>query len=364
LEATYVNIDESYIGKTVAQDIFANTQHPIIAKNTIITPEMLHVLKVFQISKVLVFKDGIIDKDRSDKEVGSKTVVETIELVEDSFETYYQEAVVQFKKEFISWQSSAKMDIVKIRGIILPLIEEILKDRTIFFELNNFSNLKDYIYHHCIATGLISAVMAHKLGYDKGTVYQLAIAGSLADSGMSKVPLNIREKKGALNQQEYIEIRKHPIYSYQMVKDYPALKDNMKQAIIEHHERLDGSGYPRGLKHDQISTFSQIIAVADTFHAMTSERIYRTKESPFKVVEMIKESEFGKFDIKVVQALMSIVVDLPIGMKVELSNMERGEILFINKFSPTRPMIKSLKTGEIIDLSINRNLYILRILTN
>ncbi len=181
---------------------------------------------------------------------------------------------------------------------------------------------------------------------------------------MSKVPSNIREKKGALNQVEFTEIRKHPIYSYQMVKDLPALKDNMKQAIFEHHERLDGSGYPRGLKIDNISPFSQIIAVADTFHAMTSERIYRTKESPFKVVEMIKESEFGKFDIRVVQALMNIVVDLPIGMKVELSNLERGEVMFINKFSPTRPLIKSLKTGEIIDLSKNHSLYIVRIITN
>lgn len=364
LEATYVNIDESYLGKIVAQDIFANTQHPIVAKDTIITPELLHVLKVFHISKVLVYKDGDLDKEKSAKKKVSIKEVETIEFVEDTFETHYQGAVAQFKKEFVSWQSSSKMDIVKIRGIILPLVEEIIKDRTILFGLNNFSKLNDYIYHHCVATGLICAVLAHKLGYDKGAILQIAIAGALADCGMSKVPLRIREKKGALNHLEYKEIQKHPIYSYQMVKDFPALKDIMKQAIIEHHERLDGSGYPRGMKLEQISRFSQIIAVADTFHAMTCERIYRTKESPFKVVEMIMENEFGKFDIQVVQSLISIVVDLPIGMKVELSNMERGEILFINKFSPTRPLIKSLKTGEIIDLSINRDIYIIRILKN
>ncbi len=82
-----------------------------------------------------------------------------------------------FKKEFLSWQSLAKVDIVKIRGIILPLVEEILNDRTILFDLNHYSNPKEYIYHHSVATGLICAVIAQKLGYDKGIILQMAIAG-------------------------------------------------------------------------------------------------------------------------------------------------------------------------------------------
>lgn len=363
MEASYVHVDESYLGKIVAEDIFANTQKPIVTKNTIITPELLHVLKVFQIPKVLILKENKIENKKPNQEAVNK-LEDTYNIIEDTFKTLYQEAVILFKKEFTSWQSLAKVDIVKIRGIILPLVEEILNDRTKLFDLNQYSNPIDYTYHHSIATGLISAVIAQKLGYDKGTTLQMAIAGTLADCGMSKIPTRIREKKSALDHSEFTDIRKHPVYSYQMVKDLPALKDNMKKAIIEHHERLDGSGYPQGLKIDNISPFSQIIAVADTFHAMTSERSYRAKESPFKVVEMIKENEFGKFDIRVVQALMHIVVDLPIGMKVELSNLERGEVMFINKYSPTRPLVKLLKTGEIIDLSSNGNLYIVKIMTN
>ncbi|KGR79892.1 HD-GYP domain-containing protein [Ureibacillus manganicus] len=362
MEATYVNVDESYLGKIVAQDIFANTHNPIVTRNSIITSELLHVFKVFNISKVLIFKDDISEKEK--KNVENNNASKTIEIIENPFKKSYQEAIVQFKREFSKWQSLARVDIVKVRGIILPLVEEILNDRTVLFDLNQYSNPKDYIHHHSIATGLICAVIAQKLGYEKGIILQVAIAGTLADCGMSKVPSHILEKRGALNQKEYTEIWKHTVYSYQMVKDLPALKDNMKKAIIEHHERLDGSGYPRGLKTEDISPFSQIIAVADTFHAMTSERVYRSKESPFKVVEMIKENEFGKFDIRVVQALMDIIVDLPIGMRVELSNLERGEVMFINKFSPTRPLIRLLKTGEIIDLSNNRSIYIVRIITN
>ena len=81
---------------------------------------------------------------------------------------------------------------------------------------------------------------------------------------------------------------------------------------------------------------------------MTCERVYRSKQSSFKVIEMINESEFGKFDIKVVRALIDIVADLPIGTIVELSNLERGEVMFVNKFAPTRPLIKLIHSGKFL----------------
>ena len=150
---------------------------------------------------------------------------------------------------------------------------------------------------------------------------------------------------------------------YKVIKIY-FLKKEMKEAVFKHHERLDGSGYPTGTKIPPSLDFSQIIAVADVYHAMTCERLYRTKQSPFIVIEMIKESEFGKFDIKVVQALIDLIVEIPIGTKVELSNLERGEVMFINKYVPTRPLIKLVSTGELIDLSTNRSFYITRVLSD
>lgn len=352
------------MGKIVAEDIFANTKYPIISKNTPITYEHLHVFKVFNINKVPILVETV-KKAIED----SKGDIEEIEITEqvihiNTFEKQYLNAVDQFKKEFSNWEAGAKIGMTKVREIIIPLIDKILEDRSYIFDLNSYSNPNDYLYHHCIATGLISAAIANKLGLDRGNTIQMAIAGTLADCGMSKIPKSIRNKKEALTEVEFNEIRKHPVYSYNMVKDLPALKSEMKIAIFQHHERLDGSGYPLGKKLEKVSQFAQVIAVADTFHAMTSERIYRAKESPFKVIEMIKESEFGKFDIKVVNAITNLVADLPIGTKIELSNLARAEVIFINQFSPTRPIVKMLKSGEIIDLSKNRTHTISRVITN
>lgn len=359
MEATFVRVDELRLGKVVAEDIFANTQYPIVFKNTQITHEHLHVFNAFSIANILVFKDELDEEAVIENE--EITTVATPQL--NTFEKYYIEAIQQFKREFNNWEAGAKIDLPKIRGMMIPLVDRVLENRSYIFDLNSYSNPKDYLYHHCIATGLISAIIVQKLGYDRAMATQMALAGTLADCGMSRIPVRIRDKKTSLTSDEFSEVRRHPHHSHLMVKDLSALKDTMKEAIYQHHERLDGSGYPNGDRIGSISNFAQVIAVADVFHAMTSERLYRSKESPFKVIEMIKESEFGKFDIKVVQALMDLVVDLPIGTKIELSNLESGEVMFINRYAPTRPLVKLLRTGEIIDLSTKRNFHISRVIT-
>lgn len=361
LEAVFMRVEELQLGKVIAEDVFANTQYPIIHKDTKIKPEHLRVFELFNLKMILVYKDESLEElseNCLENEVTSVSIPKYI-----AFETYYNDAVNQLKKEFSNWGAGGKIDITKVRGMIIPLIEKVLEDRSYIFDLNAYSNPKDYLYHHCIATGVIASVMAKKLGFERGITIQMAIAGMLADSGMARISNRIREKKVQLTKEEFEEVKNHPYYSFMLVKNLPALKEVMKEAIYQHHERLDGSGYPKGDRIGSISNFAQIIAVADVFHAMTSERLYRTKQSPFKVMEMIKEEEFGKFDIKVVQALVDIVVDLPIGTKIELSNLELGEVMYINKYAPTRPLVKLIRTGEIIDLSSNRGLYISRVIT-
>ena len=359
METTQIPISELRLGSVIAEDIFSKTPYPIISKDTIISHDHFHVFNVFNIANISVYKEALIENRKEDKSYADVQPEAVL-----TFKSIYFNAVEQFKREFKNWEAGTKVDIAKMRGIILPLIDIVLEDRTIIFDLNEYSNPQDYVYHHCIATGIIAAMLAQKLNYDRGLILQIAIAGLLADCGMAKIHPRIRDKKTALTEQEFNEIQQHPLYSFNMVKDLTVLKETMKEAIYQHHERLNGSGYPKNERLANISIFAQIIAVADVFHAMTCERLYRSKQSSFKVIEMINESEFGKFDIKVVRALIDIVADLPIGTMIELSNLERGEVMFVNRFAPTRPLIKLNNTGEIFDLGKNRTFYISRILTN
>lgn len=368
LEHLQVRVSELKLGSILAEDLFANTPFPIMRKETKVSQEHFMIFEAFHITKVSIFKADPFNKTEdefkniSDSEKNTLTDSPSMIVVKKEFTMLYNQAVQDYKKEFINWQSGSKVDITKVRALIMPLVEYVLSDRQIVAKLNDYSIEQEYIYHHAIAIGMIAASLAQKLGYEKGQIIQIATAALLSDCGMSKIDFKLREKKAALTEHEFNEIKKHTLYSYQMTKDTPLLKPEMKLAIFQHHERLDGSGYPKGEKMDNVLMISQIIAVADMYHAMTSERAYRSKVSPFKVMEMIREDEFGKFNIQVVQALFSIVGDLPIGMRVELSTGESGEVIFVQPNVPTRPMIRISTSGEILDLSLKRNLYIERIL--
>ncbi|MGX9132817.1 HD-GYP domain-containing protein [Rummeliibacillus sp. JY-2-4R] len=364
MDAKLVKVSELRLGSIIAEDIIANTNYPIINKNTKVTREHLPVLKAFQIPQVPVFIfsiEHVTEKQQENNTITIDTEDKNNEVYIPPFERKYHDVVEKFKLEFLKWESGSRVDITKIRATIIPLINDILKNREIIFTLNELSNSKDYIYHHSVALSLICAVIAQKMGYSKGDILQIAIAGAVADCGMAKINKKVRDKGGLLTEFEFKEIKEHPYYSLQMINGISIIKKDMKIAVYQHHERLDGSGYPRGDKGNTISIYSHIIAVADVFHAMTCERVYRAKESPFKVLEMIRESEFGKFNIKVVQALITCVMDLSLGTKVKLSNGYKGFIVFTNKNSVTRPVVKLEESNKIIDLTKNRDIYIERL---
>lgn len=355
MENKIVGLENLKLGSILAEDILANTVYPIAYVNTKVDREMLFALKAFNIHKVSI-KKGSLEDDLKKEEVNKP-----IAKKKESFEILLTENIMKFKVEFTNWEAGAKVDIAKVRDIILPLVDEMLSDRTRIFSLNEYVESTEYIYTHSIAVALITAVIANKLNYNKGDVLQLATAALLADCGMSKISKKIRMKTSALTESEYKEIMTHPTQSLKMVKDIQLLKPEMKIAIFQHHEKLDGSGYPSGTEGEKISQAAHIIAIADIFHAMTSDRLYKTKESVFKVVELIREEAFEKYRLDVTQALLSSVGDISIGTIVELSNSLVGKIVYINKNSITRPVVKLEHNGELIDLNKKRDLHIHRV---
>ena len=301
-----------------------------------------------------VIEEGSVDPD----ELLAKIRIQKIDVHEQ-----YKVVVESFKKEFLGWYAGMRPDVAKVRSLAMPIIELFIERKKSLTVLNEFSVMKDYMFHHSIAVGILAAAISKKMELPKGQTLQLGLAGVLADCGMAKIERTITDKSAFLTKEEFNEVKKHSVYSYQMIKETPLLRPEMKQAILQHHERLDGSGYPRGEKMDQISTYAQILAVADVFHAMTSERVYRSKESPFKVIELIKEEEFGKFDIKVVQALHDLVANISIGTIVQLTNGDVGEVMFVHRDARLRPMVKRSNDGSITDLSTNRHIAIERVLS-
>lgn len=365
----YIHINDVRPGFMLMEDVYVNTKYPIICKDTEISARHIEVLKAFGVKKIKIeepdfLKKEEIGQDEQQMVIDPDQLLAAIPISKSELKMQYIEAILKFKKEFLGWSAGIRPQVPKVRSIIMPLIKTVIDEKQFLLELNNFSDTKDYIYHHSIAVGILSAHIAKEMDYSMGEVLQIGLAGALADCGMAKIDPKILNKDAFLSKDEFNEVKKHTIYSYQMIQDTSLLRSEMKRAIFQHHERLDGSGYPKGIKMGDIPVFSQIIAVADVFHAMTSERVYRSKESPYKVIEMITEEEFGKFDIQVVNALQKLIGDFTIGQHVQLTNGDIGEIMFLHRDSRLRPIIRKIKDQSIIDLAANRQLAIDKILLN
>ncbi|WP_408008823.1 HD-GYP domain-containing protein [Pseudalkalibacillus sp. A8] len=275
------------------------------------------------------------------------------------FHSLYTKAVNLYKKQFANWQAGTAVDLYPIRLEIVPLLKIALENPKTILSLHHFSNIQDYIYHHAISVGLISSFLAKKLSYSKGDIIQLGLAGALIDCGMSKIQPRIMNKKETLSQSEYEEVKQHPILGYKMLKGITGIKESVILSVLQHHEREDGSGYPLGTRGSRLNIYSRITAIADVFHAMTSERLYRSKQSPFKVLEQMQLDQFGKFDPKILNILVNELSVFSVGTKVELTNGQVGEIVFIDPHSHTRPMVKIDESNEIK----RTDLYIENILT-
>ena len=165
-------------------------------------------------------------------------------------------------------------------------------------------------------------------------------------------------KPGKLTDEEFTEMKKHPEYSYQMLMEM-GYKDNaILKAVTFHHEKEDGSGYPLKISGDKITIHAKILAIADIFDAMTSNRVYKARVSPFKVLEMFQNQNFGKLDYKIIMVFIKRFTENYVGSEVILSNNQRAKIVSLNAYEITKPLLVTSE-GKFIDISREREVQIL-----
>jgi len=150
----------------------------------------------------------------------------------------------------------------------------------VWINLINAAGRGDYLSLHIVNTTILALLLGKRLGYSAVKLINLAMASLLFDIGMLKVPAYIVEKEEKLTADEFNQIKTHPIYSYQVISRDLNLPVEIARVGLEHHERYDGTGYPRRLKGQEISEMSRIIAIIDTYEAITKQRVYREKKNP------------------------------------------------------------------------------------
>jgi HD-GYP domain-containing protein (c-di-GMP phosphodiesterase class II) len=216
----------------------------------------------------------------------------------------------------------------------------------------------NYLFSHAVNVSIISIIIGEQLGYSKAELGQLGVAALLHDIGMLQISVKTWRNNGTLTPSEYQEVRKHPFYGAEYLST--KVSEDIRAVAAQHHERYDGSGYPRGLKGSNINYKARIVALADVYDALISERPYRPRLNPQEAIRLIVSDQAG-FDPQLLKVFLLTMAVYPIGTYVKLNTGEIGKVIRITKNQPFRPVL-TLYVGrqgtfleEPIRLDLNRD---------
>ena len=214
----------------------------------------------------------------------------------------------------------------------------------------------EHTYHHSVNVSLLSNLYGRWLALPQNELVELTTAGMLHDIGKTKIPEAVLNKNSKLTDEEFAIIKKHPVFGYRILQDQD-IPESIKLGALMHHEKLDGTGYPMGLKEEQIGKIAKIIAICDIYDAMTSNRVYRGKICPFEVIKMFESKVYGELDTQYLLIFLNNIAYTYVGSWVRLSNGVEAEVVFINGAQLSRPIVRTVNE-EFIDLSVIKDLII------
>lgn len=220
----------------------------------------------------------------------------------------------------------------------------------VFSYMTMIYNTDDYIFRHSASVGVLAGLIGKWLGKSGGDLRELILAGFLHDVGKAQIPQRILNKPGQLDESEREVVRQHPSRGFDVLQSPLRPSQAVLSVVLQHHERIDGSGYPGGLSGEQIAPAARIVAIADIYDAMISDRSYRPAETPFRAVEEIHRQMFGKLDPKLCNIFISKARKSFIGMGVRLSDGSEATVVAMDQSSPATPVVCS-KTGCYTNLA-------------
>ena len=263
---TYVEYVFSYHGQCLAK------------QNTPVTLQLIEHLKFYQIASVSIFPENHGDRNSSTMtaqrlETYSQRIRRSPEF--QRFKTDYTKKV-SFMKENINnfIVNDEDLNVDQLLDETLTLFGENSTTISMFDMLHNMRQIDDSTYAHSVNVALICRLIGKWKNFSEKDMDTLTLCGLLHDIGKSKIPNEIIGKPGKLTDSEYEEIKKHPVIGYNLVKNLD-IDQRIKNAVLLHHERFDGKGYPLGLTGNEIDDFTSIVSIADVYDAMTANRCYR-----------------------------------------------------------------------------------------
>lgn len=344
-----LGLEKITAGMEVAKVVLDDDGQILLNEGTILTDQLLERLNFWGVAALYVkISETIVDQLAKAEE---KTEAEEI------FEKEYNKTAHAVQQAFEQMRSTKELPLEELSELASTSVQNMVNSVGIFSHLHMARKHSEYTFYHSINVAVIAGLLGKWLGYKTEDISQLVLSGLLHDIGKSQVPLNILNKPAPLTNDEMAVMRKHAYWGYQLLVNEANMPIKVLYGVIQHHERLDGSGYPLALKKDQIHPFGRIIAIADIYDAMTSNRLYREVTAPFVVVETLLQEMYDKLDPGICTIFLNNVRNCFVGNLVLLSDGRQAEVIYLGQFIAARPVVRTFD-GEFIDLEQRKDLSI------
>ncbi|MBU0600327.1 HD-GYP domain-containing protein [bacterium] len=274
-----------------------------------------------------------------------------------------QRAVINILEQITENAKAGKVtDNHEIRLYAKRLVEEVISNQSAMVNLEKIRNYDKYTLIHSINVCLLSVLTGFELNFSHQELEELALGAILHDLGKILIKDSILNKSDELNSLEFEEMKKHPYHSYCFLSEDTTIGEIPKVIAYQHHERYNGSGYPRSLSGNQINDYAVVTALADVYDALTTDRIYRKGFLPYEAMKIILSSSPQMFCSKITKAFVQSISIYPSGSLVKLNTGDIGIIIRVNKKSLLRPVVRLLLAPgkesykEINDLDLSKEL--------
>jgi len=342
-------IGEVKSGMALARDIVSSKGVIMLSAGTRLTIPAIELIKRWGFSELDIVEDVLENSDFK-KEISDK----------DSFSEQYSIIVSKVKIAFENVRYAKKVPISELHELAEQVSEALSSTRGIINYLHVMRSVDSYTFQHSANVAILSGLFGRWLGL-KGEEFQnLVLAGLLHDIGKTQIPPEILNKPGKLLTEEMRIMKQHAALGCEILKRAGLKNYEVIMGVWQHHERLDGTGYPMGQEGDGIHRNAKIIAIADIYDAMTSDRVYRRSVTPFAVLETLFNDMFNKLDPTFCTIILNYLQDFFIGNVVVLNDGRHAEIIYVDKSREVRPIVRTSE-GEYINLEKNRNVTIVEI---
>jgi len=254
-------------------------------------------------------------------------------------EKKYKEAVTNVRKVMSSLRSQPAMAVETADEVVGGMVDEIMVDQDATMHLVNMKGKSESTYFHSINVTMLSLVLGKKLGLDERQMKLLGIGALLHDLGHSEIPDKILRKTEPLNKAELDLYRMHTLYGEKIASRIGTVPPDAIKVIAQHHEFLDGSGYPKGLKGDQISKLAQIVSLVNRYDNLCNKVNTAKSSSPYEAMAILYAKEKGKFDEQMLTLFITNMGVYPPGTVVKLSDERIAAVISINTTDLLNPNV-------------------------